>query len=196
MYKYDKVISSQGHFTHEPRAVTMKLWKPIRKWSKAVPRHLQNLVVWSRIFKCSMKSYVTGLSTKCYLNALLFVRVLTHDKMKWINSCERLDCHGLLVFCYACLQEVVFENNPSDHETWSVQRHVGTHVETHVDFTSILLHALTMLVLQAESEANLDRLRLFHQWECLKCIGHTLSVSCVSGPYWWFHDYNQDWSNF
>ena len=28
-------------------------------------------------------------------------------------------------------------------------------------------------------EANLDQLRIFHQWECLKCNGHGLLVSCV-----------------
>jgi hypothetical protein len=30
-----------------------------------------------------------------------------------------------------------------------------------------------------------DRLRLFHQWECLKCNGHGLSVSCVKWPLVW-----------
>ena len=38
---------SKGHFTHEPRAVTKKLWEPKRKHSKAAPRHFQNHVVWS-----------------------------------------------------------------------------------------------------------------------------------------------------
>jgi hypothetical protein len=32
----------RDHFTHEPRAVTMRLWEPKRKCPKAVPRHLQN----------------------------------------------------------------------------------------------------------------------------------------------------------
>ena len=36
-------------FTHESRAVTMKLWEPKRKCPKAVPTHLQNHVVWSWI---------------------------------------------------------------------------------------------------------------------------------------------------
>ena len=35
----------KGHFTHEPRVVTMKLQEPKRKCAKAVPRHLQNHVV-------------------------------------------------------------------------------------------------------------------------------------------------------
>ena len=48
---------TKGHFTHEPRAMTMKLWEPKRKSPKAVPRHLQNHGVWSRILKCIVKSY-------------------------------------------------------------------------------------------------------------------------------------------
>ena len=65
----NQVLYRKGHFTHEPRAMTMKLWEPERKCPKAIPRHLQNHVVWSRILKCSVKSYVTGPSTKCYFNA-------------------------------------------------------------------------------------------------------------------------------
>ena len=68
--------------THEPRAVTMKLWEPKRKCSKAVPTHLQNHVVWSRTLKCSVKSYVTEPSTKIYFNEFLFMQALTHDKNK------------------------------------------------------------------------------------------------------------------
>jgi hypothetical protein len=64
-----------------------------------------------------------------------------------------------------------FWNSPSDHETWSIWCHVGIHV----DYTSIL-HSHTPLVPQAWCEANLDSLRLFHQWECLKCNGHGLST--------------------
>jgi hypothetical protein len=72
----------KGHSTHEPRAVTMKLWEPKRKCPKVVPTHLQNHVVWSRILKRSVKSYVTGPSTICYFNQFPFMRVLTHDKME------------------------------------------------------------------------------------------------------------------
>ena len=42
------------------------------KCPKAVPRHLQNHLVWSRILKCRVKSYVTGPSPKGYVNKLLF----------------------------------------------------------------------------------------------------------------------------
>ena len=66
----------------------------------AVPIHVQNHhVVWSRMFKCSVKSYVTGPSTKCYFDVLLFMRVLTHDQIEWANGCERSECHGLPVLC-------------------------------------------------------------------------------------------------
>ena len=74
-------------------------------------------------------------------------------------------------------KEVVFGNSPSDHETWFV----CCHVRVHVDFTSIL-DSHTPLVPQALCEANLDWLRLFHQWECWKCHGQGLSVSCVKCP--------------
>jgi hypothetical protein len=60
--------------------VTIKLWEPKRKRAKAVPRHLQNHVVWSRTLMCSVKSYVTGPSTKCYFNECLFRQVFTYDK--------------------------------------------------------------------------------------------------------------------
>ena len=36
---------NQGHFTHEPRGVTMNLSEPKRKCPKAVPTHLQHHVV-------------------------------------------------------------------------------------------------------------------------------------------------------
>lgn len=41
-------------FTHKPRAVRGQL-----KRSKCVQRHFQNHVVWTRAYKCSVKSYVT-----------------------------------------------------------------------------------------------------------------------------------------
>ena len=81
-------------------------------------------------------------------------------------------------------EEVVFENSPSDHETWFI----GCYVSIHVDFTSIL-HLHTPLVPQAYCEVNVDRLHLFHQWECLNCNGHGLSVSGGKWPStsrtWW-----------
>jgi hypothetical protein len=53
----------------------------------------------------------------CYFSECPFMQVLTRDKIGQINGCERSECHGLLVLGQAYLQEVVFENNPSDHET-------------------------------------------------------------------------------
>ena len=53
--------------------------KAQNKMSEAVPRYLQIHVVWSQILKCSVKPYVTGPSTKCYLNPFLFLRVVTND---------------------------------------------------------------------------------------------------------------------
>jgi hypothetical protein len=50
-----------------------------------------------------------------------------------------LECHSFPVLCWAYLQEVVFENNPSDHETRSNRCHVGIHGQfyIHLAFTSL-----------------------------------------------------------
>jgi hypothetical protein len=84
----DVTTNSEGHFTHKPRAVTMRLEVPKRKRRKADPIHLQNHVVWSQVLERSVKSYVTGLSIKCYFNECLFM-----------NSCEHSECYGHLVLC-------------------------------------------------------------------------------------------------
>ena len=73
---------TEGHFAHKPRVVTMKLWEPKRKCPKAVLTHLQNHVVWSRTVKCSVKSYVTGPSTKYYFKIFIFIWVFKHDNIK------------------------------------------------------------------------------------------------------------------
>ena len=88
----EEPVEFKGHFTHEPRAVTMKLCESERKCAKAVSIHLQNRVLWSRTLKCSVKSHVTGPSTKCYFNEFLLMRVLTHDKNR-IN--QRLRAFGV-----------------------------------------------------------------------------------------------------
>ena len=71
-----------GRFTHEPRAVTMELLEPKIECPKAVQRHFRSHVMWSRTLECSVESFVTGSSTKCYFNGLLFMHVLTHDKIE------------------------------------------------------------------------------------------------------------------
>ena len=48
------------------------------------------------------------------------MRVLTHDEVELISSCEHSECRRLPVLCYAYLQEVAFENIPSDHEIRSI----------------------------------------------------------------------------
>jgi hypothetical protein len=90
-------FNTWGHFTHEPRAVAMKLREPKRKCLKAVPTHFQNHVGMVTDPKCSVKSYVTGLSIKCYFHEFLFMRVLTHDQIEIINGGECSECQGLLV---------------------------------------------------------------------------------------------------
>ena len=89
---HGQMTNIEGHFTREPRAVTMKLWGLKRKCPKVVPQDLQDHVIWWRALKCSVKSCVTGPSTKCYFNEFLFMRVLTHDK---IESKQRLWAFGM-----------------------------------------------------------------------------------------------------
>ena len=148
----------------------MKLWQPKRKYPKVVPIHLQNHVVWSWTLKCSVKSYVTGPSTKCYFNEFM-------SMIKYESWTFRVPWS--LGFVLGLHEEVVLENNPSDHETWSVKCHVGIHVDfyIHLAFTYSLCWSLKRSV-----SLNLDRLHLFHQWECLKCNGVGLSVSCGEWP--------------
>ena len=141
-----------------------------RKGSNAVPRHLQNHVVWSWILKCSVQSCVTGPSTKCYFNEFLFLQVLTHNKIKQINGCKCSECHGLLVLCKVYLQEVVFENSPSDHETWSIR----CYIENHVHFTSIHL-AFTYAV--GPSSVVGSKLGPAPPFPLMRVLGHGLSVS-------------------
>ena len=71
-------LGSCVNFTHEPRAVTMELWKPKRSDQRSSQSH----AVWSRILKCSVMPYVTMPSTKCYFNAFLIVQVLTHYRIQ------------------------------------------------------------------------------------------------------------------
>jgi hypothetical protein len=58
-----------------------------------------NHVMCSHSLECSVKSYVTMASTKCYFNECLFMQILTHDKREQINGCERSEYHGLPDLC-------------------------------------------------------------------------------------------------
>jgi hypothetical protein len=84
--------------SHEPRAVTMKLWEPKSKWPKAIPRHFQNHVVWSRILKCSVKSYVIRPSIECYFNECPIMQVLAHDKL---NKSTVVNVRSVMVSWFA-----------------------------------------------------------------------------------------------
>ena len=89
----------KGHFTHEPRALTMRVWEPKRKCPKAALRHLQSHVMWSQTCKCSVKTYVTGSSTKCYFNECHIMRVLIHDDKlnQWLCVFGVLWSHGFVL---------------------------------------------------------------------------------------------------
>jgi hypothetical protein len=71
---------------NQPTTITLNTgspWTLLHMWAKshdheivsaqkkclmAVPRHFQNHLVWSRVFECSVKPYVTRPSTNCYFN--------------------------------------------------------------------------------------------------------------------------------
>ena len=75
-------VGTQGHFAHEPRAVTMKFVRAQKESVQRPSQHtLQNHVVRSQTLKCHVKSHVTGSSTKYHFNEFLFMRVLTHDNI-------------------------------------------------------------------------------------------------------------------
>ena len=84
-----KLHLAEGPLTHEPRAVTMKLWEPKQKCPKAVPTHLQTHVcghrssgvVWSHMWPgpqsnaISMKFYSCGSSHMIKSNKSIVVSV-------------------------------------------------------------------------------------------------------------------------
>jgi hypothetical protein len=81
-------------------------------------RHLQNHVVWSRILKCSVKSHATGHLNQMLLSMNFHLRKCSiNNNNNNNNNNEHSECHGLLVLCQAYLEEVVYENSASDHET-------------------------------------------------------------------------------
>ena len=73
----EMAMSAISHMSREPwlcncESPTESVQRPSQHTSK-------NHVVRSWILKCSVKSYVTGPSTKCYFNNFLFMRILKHD---------------------------------------------------------------------------------------------------------------------
>ena len=135
------------------------------KCPKAVPRHFQTMY-------CGH-----GSSTKCYFNN--FYSCGSSHMIK-SNKPTVMSIRNAMVslFVLSLPSREGFWNDQSHNVTWSIRCHVGIHV----DFTSIL-HSNTQLVLQEYCEAaDLFRICLLHQWECLKCNGHGPSVSCLKWP--------------
>jgi hypothetical protein len=100
-----------------------------KRCPKVVPRHLQNHVAWSRILKCSVKSMWPGpqpIAISMNFYSCGFSHMI---KYNWINQ-------RLWTFKVPWSPGFVLNLPPwsHDHETWSIQCHVGIRV----DFTSIL----------------------------------------------------------
>ena len=83
--------SNKGHFTHEPRVVTMELWEPKRKYTKAVQHtskimscgHGSSSVVWSHMWPgpqpnaISMNFYLCGSSRMIKYNKSKVMSILS-----------------------------------------------------------------------------------------------------------------------
>ena len=57
----------------------VRAWKKVLECQPKTPSKSCSVVM---DHKCSVKSYMTGPSTKCYFNKSLFMQSLTHDKIK------------------------------------------------------------------------------------------------------------------
>ena len=66
---------------------------------KGVPWKIEIEFCAPQAFKCSVKTYMTGLSNECNFNAILLMRAFLHSKLKLIEGCEILKCHGLPALC-------------------------------------------------------------------------------------------------
>ena len=162
--------------------MSQELWpwnceSPKEKCPKAIPRHFQNHVVWLWALECSVKSYVIE-----PLNKMLFsmnfhsCEVLTHVK---ITMNQRL-WDSRVPWSPGFVLVLPPRGGFWKESRWPWRKSIWCHVGIHVDFTSIL-HSRTPLAPYVWCEVNLDRLRLFHQWELLKCNCHGLSVSSWFG---------------
>ena len=129
-----------GSLPTQAKSCDHEIFRAHKKCPKVVIRRPQNHVVWSRILKCSVKPYVTGPSTKCYFDEILFMWVLTHDKNRinqrlWTFRVPWSNDQGIFWTQSVETLEVVFKYGPSDHATWSIWWHIG------IDFTYVL-HSL------------------------------------------------------
>ena len=151
-----------------------KLVRAQKKMSKGHPKALPKSHSVVTALKCSGKSYVIGPRSMLFQTISIHVgsshiinKRLWDFKVPWSPGfCVRPPSKRWFL--------KIIQMNMKFVPFWC-------HVRIHVDFTP-MLYSLAPLVSRAYYEANLDRLRLFHQWECLKCSGHGSSVLCVKWP--------------
>jgi hypothetical protein len=159
--------------------MTMKLWELKRNRQKAIPTYLQNHVVWSRTVKCMWPRSQPNVISMNFL-----VMRVPHT---WSNRrIQHLWAFGVpwspSFVLGLPLQEVVFESNPNDHETWSIWCHVGIHV----DFTSILhslIHSPHMLVRATNERFLLASRGTFRA--SFASESHWLQPMLVLSVHWW-----------
>ena len=144
----------------------------------SVPTDLQNHVVWSRTLKSSVKSYVSGPSTKCYFYEFLFMRIHTHDENR-INQ-------QLWAFGVPWSPDFVLGLRPRGgflktikvtmkHDSLDAKNPCRFSIP--LAFTYILRWSLKRSVKQTWTGSAFST-----NESALKCIGHMLSASCVKWP--------------
>jgi hypothetical protein len=169
----------KGHFAHDPRAVTMKLWEPKRKCPMAtVPTQVQtHVVVWSRTSKCRLKNIcdpgpqLTAISTKFY--SCKSSHMIKENKPMVVSIWSAM----VSQFCVR-----------STFKRWFLK---GVQVTmTHIHSMPcrnpcrLYMHLAFTYSVGPSSVvwSELGPAPPFHQWECSKCTGHELAVSCVKWP--------------
>ena len=96
--------------------------------SKSCTMKIEIDFVWSWVFKCSVKTYVTRLSIECYFITSLFMWTFVHNTLNPIKCCEISKCHDLLVLCPILLFELCSTHIQVDHGAISIASHVGFHI--------------------------------------------------------------------
>ena len=110
-------VTKLGTSTLWPRAVTMKLWGPL-KLIQRLPWNIEiKSFVWSRAFKCTVKTYKTRFLTECYFITILFMGALLHNKWYQIKVFDEIWSVMVSQFCVRPTSRRRACMNPADHET-------------------------------------------------------------------------------
>ena len=118
------LANTKGHFTHEPRAKSRdhEIARAQKNMLKGLPKTPPKHAVWTRILKCSVKSYATTPLTKSYFNELLFIlssHIIEYNKSTVVSI---WNARVSWFYVRPTSKKMVFENSSSDHKTWSMSQ--------------------------------------------------------------------------